>query len=192
MKVKSYKVLEKQTFEIGEFSITPIRFEDRYEIMKWRNQQVYHLRQNKELTKIDQDIYFNSVVNSLFEQNFPPQLLFSFLKKNTCIGYGGLVHINWEEKYGEISFIMETSLEENNFEVYWTIFLQLIEKIAFNQLSLNKISTYAYDLRPQLYLVLEKNNYMKFKTIKDKYFHEGKFIDVIIHSKSYREYLRNN
>ena len=33
------------------FSIVPIRMEDRYDIMKWRNEQIYHLRQNKPLPK---------------------------------------------------------------------------------------------------------------------------------------------
>ena len=49
--MQSYKVLNKQVFKSGVFSIVPIRFEDRIDIMKWRNEQMYHLRQDKPLTE---------------------------------------------------------------------------------------------------------------------------------------------
>jgi hypothetical protein len=90
-----YKVLHKQQFSVGNFSIVPIRFDDRHVIMKWRNEQLYHLRQQKPLTVEDQDTYFNTVVSKLFDQEQPNQILFSFLENGICIGYGGLVHINW-------------------------------------------------------------------------------------------------
>jgi hypothetical protein len=34
-------------------------------------------------------------------------LLFSFLKNGECIGYGGLVHINWIDQNAEISFMID-------------------------------------------------------------------------------------
>jgi len=96
-----YKVLKKQLFSIDNYSIIPIRYEDRLSILKWRNEQLYHLRQEKKLTKNDQENYFNNIVNKLFDQDRPNQILFSFLKDNICIGYGGLVHINWVNKNAE-------------------------------------------------------------------------------------------
>ena len=48
--MQSYKVLNNQVFKSGVFSIVPIRFEDRIDIMKWRNEQIYHLRQDIPLT----------------------------------------------------------------------------------------------------------------------------------------------
>ena len=149
--MNSYKILQNQIFSKEEFSLVPIRFEDRFDIMKWRNEQVYHLRQNKPLTEQDQENYFENVVAKLFDQDQPQQILFSFLENGKCIGYGGLVHINWIDKNAEISFIMETSLEKESFEKYWTIYLSLIEKVAFDDLGLHKIYTYAFDLRPKLY-----------------------------------------
>lgn len=156
--------------------------EDRYDIMKWRNEQVYHLRQEKLLTKEDQDKYFTEVVSALFGQEQPNQILFSYLKDDKCIGYGGLVHINWIDRNAEISFVMETSLEEA-FEIHWTTYLDMIEEVAFYELGMHKIFTYAFDLRPNLYTVLENLNYIKEASLKKHAFHEGKYIDVIIHSK---------
>ena len=53
--MRTYKALQQNVFEMDEYSIVPIRSDDRYEIMKWRNEQIYHLRQDKPLTKEVQD-----------------------------------------------------------------------------------------------------------------------------------------
>ena len=111
-----YKVLNKQNFSVGNYSIVPIRYEDRFEIMKWRNEQIYHLRQDKPLTVDNQEYYFKNIVVNLFDQEKPNQILFSFLENDKCIGYGGLVHINWIDLNAEISFIMDTILEIEYFQ----------------------------------------------------------------------------
>lgn len=181
--MQAYKVLNKQIFTSEKYSLVPIRFEDRYNIMKWRNEQIYHLRQAKPLTKEDQHAYFENVVAKLFNQDQPNQILFSFLENGVCIGYGGLVHINWIDQNAEISFIMDTILEENRFNEIWTIYLSLIEKVAFHELKLHKIFTYAFDLRPQLYEVLLYSKFIEEARLKEHSFFNGKFIDVLIHSK---------
>ena len=73
-----YKALNKQKYIIGNFSIVPIRFEDRMDILKWRNEQIYHLRQTTELTEADQENYFSNVISKLFNKNQPDQILFSY------------------------------------------------------------------------------------------------------------------
>ena len=114
--MKAYKPLLRKTVIYKNFKLIPIRYEDRYLIMKWRNEQIYHLRQNDPLTVKVQDEYFDNVISELFKQDKPKQILFSLLKDNKCIGYGGLVHINWVDKNAEISFIMDTKLEKINFK----------------------------------------------------------------------------
>lgn len=179
----SYKVLNKQVFSNGNYSIVPIRLEDRFAIMKWRNEQIYHLRQNKPLTEEDQDLYFETVVKKLFDQEQPNQLLFSYLEGDACIGYGGLVHINWIDRNAEISFIMETALEKKHFQLHWMTYLELIEQLAFEQLALHKIFTYAFDIRPNLYLALDKARFVEEARLKEHCFFNNNYIDVLIHSK---------
>lgn len=181
--MKEYRILQQQIYNLGSFSLVPIRFEDRLDIMNWRNEQIYHLRQNTPLTKENQDLYFENVVTKLFEQDKPNQILFSFLENGVCIGYGGLVHINWIDKNAEISFIMNTILEKNRFHEIWTAYLNLIEKVAFEELKLHKIFTYAFDIRPHLYEVLLYSNYVEEVRLKEHCFFDSKFIDVLIHSK---------
>lgn len=182
--MNSYKVLDKQIYSLGDYRIVPIRFEDRQAIMEWRNEQIYHLRQNKPLTSEDQNNYFNNVVSKLFVDESPKQILFSYLENGKCIGYGGLVHINWIDKNAEISFIMETALEENFFEFHWKKYLELLEKVAFEDLKLHKIYVYAFDLRPHLYEALTKCDFFLDAVLKEHCYFNGRYIDVIIHSKT--------
>lgn len=181
--MNSYKVLNKQSYSSGIYSIVPIRYEDRYDIMKWRNEQIYHLRQNKALTEEDQDNYFNNVISKLFEEALPKQIIFSYLKNGKCIGYGGIVHINWIDKNAEISFIMNTKLESSEKEEHWSVFLALIEEVAFKELFLHKINTYAFDLRPYLYEIFENLGFYKEATLREQCLFNKEYIDVIIHSK---------
>lgn len=181
--MSKYKVLTQQIFEKDGFTLVPIRMQDRWDIMKWRNEQIYHLRQSKPLTPEDQDRYFKEVVAELFGQEKPSQILFSFLKNGKCIGYGGLVHINWIDRNAEISFIMDTALEDEFFEENWLRYLGLIEQVAFKELTFHKIFTYAFDIRPKLYHILENNGYLQEAILKEHCFFDNKYIDVVIHSK---------
>jgi RimJ/RimL family protein N-acetyltransferase len=181
--MNSYSCLTKQKFSDSEYSLEPIRIDDKYQIMRWRNEQLYHLRQLKALTEIEQDSYFSDVVVPLFDQRQPNQILFSYLKRGVCLGYGGLVHINWWDKNAELSFIMNTGLERNEFGQHWTTFLKLIQKVAFESLGFHKIFTFAFDLRPHLYEILINNGFVKEAVLKEHAKFEDQFIDVHIHAK---------
>lgn len=181
--MNTYKALNKQIYSHGRYSLVPIRMEDRYDIMQWRNEQIYHLRQAKPLSQEDQDAYFENVVAKLFDKEQPNQILFSFLEDGVCIGYGGLVHINWLDKNAEISFIMDTCLEKDRFQEIWQPYLKLIEEVAFIDLSLHKIYTYAFDLRPHLYEALTNKGFFEDARLEEHTIFEGKTIDVLIHSK---------
>lgn len=181
--MKSYNCLNKQEFTKGGYKIVPIRLKDRFTIMEWRNEQIYHLRQNQPLTVEDQENYFLNVVSKIFDADQPNQILFSFLENDICIGYGGLVHINWVEKNAEISFIMDTKLEKENFEKIWIIYLDLIEQVAFLDLKFMKIYTYAFDLRTNLFKVLETSGFRLDTSMKN--IQRSEKGNVVIHSKKF-------
>ena len=181
--MSSYKVLDKQVFTNGQYSIVPIRMQDRFDIMKWRNEQIYHLRQKKALTVEDQDFYFHNVIEKLFDENQPSQILFSYLENGDCIGYGGLVHIIWIDKNAEISFVMDTSLEKDFFKFHWRVFLELIEQTVFSDLNFHKIYTYAFDLRPLLFEELSNLNYLEEAILNEHVLIDGNYVNIRIHSK---------
>lgn len=178
-----YSALNKQEFHQGHYSLVPIRMQDRYDIMQWRNEQIYHLRQSKPLSKEDQDRYFDTVVPALFDQARPDQLLFSYLEEGKCIGYGGLVHINWLDRNAEVSFIMATQLEQDGFHKHWGIYLNLLYQIAFDELDLHKLYTYAFDLRPHLYTTLEAQGFVREAVLPEHCLFDGEYKDVVIHSR---------
>lgn len=181
--MREYKCLSKQSYSFNEYQIVPIRDEDKYDIMQWRNDQIYHLRQSQPLTKEIQNDYFRNVIEKLFEKEYPNQLLFSYLENGICIGYGGLVHINWIDKNAEISFIINTELEREFFHKHWAIFLSLVEELSFMSLSLHKIFVFAFDLREKLYEVLEMSSYINEARLKEHTYFNENFIDVLIYSK---------
>ncbi len=183
MTERNYLCLSRQVYNAPPYSLVPIRDEDKYVIMQMRNDQIYHLRQAAPLTKEEQEKYFAGTVAGLFQKAEPGQILFSFLQNGECIGYGGLVHINWIDKHAEISFIIKPELEKDYFSICWKSFLEMLQDVAFNDLKLHKIFTYAFDLRPKLYEVLEGSGFIKEAILKEHCLFDGKFIDVIIHSK---------
>lgn len=171
------------SLSIGDYRLLPIRYEDRLQIMRWRNDQIYHLRQKAKLTAKDQDLYFENILLKEFNKKQPCQILFSLLRKDKLIGYGGLVHINWKLKDAEISFLMNTSLEKNSFNKLWCIFLKLIEKVAFEKLHLYRIFTYSFNLRPNLYDILNELSYIEERRLKNSYQYKNKYFDAIINAK---------
>ena len=78
---------------------------------------------------------------------------------------------------------MDTKLESEEFETHWTNFLNMVETLAFSEMRLHKIFTYAFDLRPHLYVVLEKCGFFKEAILREHILFEKKFINVVIHSK---------
>ena len=180
--MSNYICLQHQEQQLGNYSIVPLRYEDRFSIMKWRNEQIYHLRQARPLTEDDQQRYYDNVVSKLYDNPKPDQILFSYLEKGVCIGYGGLVHINWIDRNGEISFIMDTKLEAEHFAEHWSNYLTMLKSVAFDDLGLHKIYTYAFDLRPHLYTMLEANGYKREATLKEHCLFNGEYKDVVLHS----------
>lgn len=179
----TYKNLNQQKFELDQFWIQPIRFKSHQEIMNWRNDQIKFLRQKEKLTKPDQVQYFDTVIRKLYEVKQPDQLLYNFYHEQSLIGYGGLVHIDWQNRNAEISFILDTRL--NNVESYlekFPVFLRLIENVA-SELKFHKIFTYGYDIAAYRFEPLEKLGYQLEARLIDHISIENDLYDVRIYSK---------
>lgn len=178
--------------EIGNYKLVPIRYEDRFDIMQWRNKQIFHLRQKEPLTEELQDKYFKNVVAKLYDEEYPEQILFSYLEKDKCIGYGGLVHIDWYSQNAEISFIIDPTLEKECFNLHWKMYLSLLYKYAFEDLNLHKVYTYAFDVRPYLYEALEEGGLIYEAHLKEHFFFNREYKDVVTHYKLNPIILENN
>lgn len=182
--MRVYKCLHIDKLTEGKYTLVPIRDEDKYEIMNWRNAQLDVLRQQTPLTKEQQEHYFKTVVASLFDKEQPEQILFSFLENNELIGYGGLVHIDWTSKTAEVSFLTQTSrnISKHQFVSDWENYLTLLKKIAKDHLHFKSIFTYAYDIRPDLYIALAHSGFIETKRYRNHVKINNEMKDVVIHS----------
>ncbi len=191
--MSSYKCLQQQEFVLGNYKIVPIRLEDRFEILQWRNEQINILRQKESLTTEKQDWYFENVVKNLFDEQQPTQLLFSFLEDSTLIGYGGLVHIDWQSKNAEISFLLESKRNANSlyFRSLFCIFLDLIIKIGFGELNFIKLHTTCYKIeeRKGYIEIIELNEFVLEGELKYHIKINNKLVSVLIYSLFNQETL---
>ena len=124
--MRHYKCLRNQEFNAEDFSIRPIQDFDIESIRLWRNEQLDVLRQKKIISKKDQIDYFTKHIWPLFKQESPSQILFSFFEGTKFIGYGGLVHLSWEDKRAEMSFLVDPEISNKN-EAYSNCLLSFIQ-----------------------------------------------------------------
>ena len=157
---KGYVCLKSQCFSDGNYSILPIHLNNVEDIRKWRNDQINVLRQENPISSSTQQSYFQDRVLPNFFSFQPEQILFSLYYQNSLIGYGGLVHISWENFSGEMSFLVDKSRAQNP-DIYsedLSNFIKLIRKVA-SELGLSKITTETFAHRSFHIQILEKNGF---------------------------------
>lgn len=178
-----YRCLRQQIFSQAPYTLLPLRHHDQHLIRQWRNEQIDILRQSQPLSAAQQSHYYDTVVASLFDQAQPAQLLFAFLHHDELIGYGGLVHIAWADRNAEISFLLATERNHNHtlFAHEWRVYVQLLQQVAFDDLGLHKIYTYAYDIRPHLTNLLPQMGFVQEARLHQHVYIHQQWTDVLIH-----------
>ncbi|MEM7102972.1 MAG: GNAT family N-acetyltransferase [Bacteroidota bacterium] len=178
-----YLCLNKTSFDRSLYTLSAIRQEDMMSIMHWRNAQMDVLRQKKRLTEQDQMWYFENLVSPLFEQEKPPQILLSLFLDSELIGYGGLVHISWEDLRAEVSFLVspERASDQDIYSDDFSNYLSILKRIAFSELGLNKIFTETYDIRDHHISILEKAGFLLEGRLKKHNLVNGEWTDSLMH-----------
>ncbi|MHA8095470.1 GNAT family N-acetyltransferase [Aquirufa lenticrescens] len=180
----SYKCLNKNTFTNGNFQIKPISIDDIESIRLWRNMQMDVLRQKKEISVSQQIDYFNSNIKPTFNQDFPNQVIFSYFKNNVLIGYGGLVHISWEDKRSEMSFLLNPKYISDNivYANYFLKFIHFMKDVNFDILKFHRIFTETYSHRIFHIEILEKGGFKLEGILRDHNFLNNQYTNSLIHS----------
>ena len=184
MKLSGYQLLDGFYETIGEYAISSIKLEDAESIRIWRNQQISALRQSSILSKDEQSSYFKKVIEPSFSDEEPRQILLRYTLKNDLIGYGGLVHLNWPDRKGEVSFLLDTNRtkDKDQYTIECKTFLKLIKKCAFEKLGLNKISTYAYSHRENHVQSIENAGFTREGILRQDTIVDGNWVDAILSS----------
>lgn len=160
-------------------TVRELMFDDLLKIKEWRNQQINILRQNRKLTDKDQEKYWEKIKNSKEEKLFAINN-----KKGNLIGYGGLVNIDNENKKAEISFLLDTKIEEGT-KKYSKIFLEFLKYIVdhgFGEMNLTRIFTETYEFRNKHMQILERAGFKKEGLLRSNVIKKGRSFDSLIHS----------
>ncbi len=185
-----YKCLSEQEYKLNEFSLSPINLDNLKKIRIWRNSQLDVLRQKEVISEEMQILYFNNQILPNYKESNPKQLLFGFYKNEILIGYGGLVHISWEDKRAEISFLLDSifTIDSNEHDSLFGFYLQLIQRVGFENLKFNKLHTEVYSFRSHHIAILEKNNFMKEGILRQHILIDNIYHDSVLHSKLSKEF----
>ena len=185
-----FRCLKTQRFTRSDLTLVPLRKQDLGAIKTWRNAQIDVLRQKRLLSDADQETYWTRVIAPSFQQEQPAQLLFSLLHRpcedsqaTRLIGYGGLVHLDWDAARAEVSFLLDPALAEDP-EVYAQIFgtyLRLIQGVAFKELSLHRLTTETFDLREHHVRLLERANFRLEGRLRDHVRIGSRLVDSLLH-----------
>lgn len=179
----SYKCLKKQEHSLENYKLIPIRQSDMGLIKKWRNSQIDILRQSAPLTDKAQKKYYQEVLAPSFSEKHPHQILFSYFYGDTLIGYGGLVHIAWNSKRAEVSFLLDTDRanDEAQYKKDHSVFLQLIKEVSFNHLHFHRLFTETFDIRPIHIETIESQGFILEGKLREHVLIKDKYIDSLIH-----------
>ena len=109
--------------------------------------------------------YWNEKILPSFKGEKPDQLLFCLedLKTEELLAYGGLVHIDWDKKHAESSFLANPIFDKQTKE-YESLFLSYLDFLirAAKQLNFLNIYSETYSFRTKHIKILEKYGYEQY------------------------------
>ena len=187
---EEFSLLKKKSFSHGKYSISSIRMSDAESLRIWRNDQIDALRQSQYLSSAAQKKYFEKVIKVEFPKTNPSLLLVRFTLNNKFIGYGGLVHINWTDQRAEVSFLLETGRSKNT-SLYVSelkIFMLLIQKLAFEHLDFNKLTTESFDHRDHHVKAIEECGFQRDGVLRQHTKVDGGWVNAILCSRLSTEF----
>lgn len=184
----TYAVLPRAEYLAPPIRIRPVRREDREAIRVWRNGQIKVLRQTAPITEEQQTAYFDRVVLPDLAADRPRQILFSIFEgegfdEAARIGYGGLVHISWEDRRAEVSFLLATHLAGTPDETgrYLPAFHAAMRQVAFEDLRFVKLTLETWAFRTDFLKVYAACGFREAGRWTSHIWHDGAFHDSLLH-----------
>lgn len=149
----------------------------------WRNAQIDVLRQTRAITHEEQIAYFERVVWPDKQSDHPSNILLGLFEKDRIIGYGGLVHIAWDYARAEVSFLLATEIAQDD-EAVSTLFatwLRQMQRLAFDDLGLSRLTTETYAMRALHIRVLEETGFQREGLLREHVRVGGGPMDAVVH-----------
>lgn len=152
-------------------------------IRQWRNAQLEVLRQSRPISGQEQADYFAQMIWPDKSEIRPTTILLAYLEDERLIGYGGLVHIQWDDRRAEVSFLLDPQRETdpNGRAVDFGRFLELIKEFAFVDLGLARLYTETYAMRERHIETLECHAFRPEGRLRSHVRVKGQPVDSLVH-----------
>tara|TARA_A100001011_G_scaffold312440_1_gene329883 strand:+ start:186 stop:779 length:594 start_codon:yes stop_codon:yes gene_type:complete len=175
--------LSNKSISHGDYSLIAVQSRDIEQIRIWRNMQISVLRQSSPISREEQLNYYKDKIFPSMRLKEPLNILMSFLMKGELIGYGGLVHLNWHDRRGEISFLLNPLFTQDKmiYKEKHIIFLRLLSILAFKDLGFNKIFTETWATRVPHINNLEAFGFKLEGILRKHVLINGRYEDALIH-----------
>lgn len=180
-----YSCLPRPVVSNGSLQLSAVQPEYIESIRQWRNAQRPVLRQNGEISVQQQIDYFETQVWPSMEEDCPNNILLAIHRDSQLIGYGGLVHISWQDKRAEVSFLLEPDKADAHPDYVHTFehYLHTVGELAFTDLQFNRLFTETWATRSIHMQALESAGFEREGVMKEHTIQEGVYTDSIIHGR---------
>ena len=176
----------------NERYLYPLSKEHLSKLKDWRNSQRDKLRQWKPLTDYNQEKWFQKIS----EEN--TQVFFAIMTPNereknmSFIGYCGITGIDFINRRGEISFLVN-SVRAQDKELYREDFLSALYMLCqygFEEINLHKLFAETFAFREHHIKILEDFGFHHDGILRKHQFIKGQYHDSLIHSILYDEWIQ--
>lgn len=177
--------MPRARIEAGRFALRAVEPRDIEAIRTWRNAQMQWLRQPAPIDAESQAQYFAANIWPAMALAEPANILVSFEEAGVLIGYGGLVHIAWEHRRAEVSFLLDPAHVDDHggYAERFLAFLGLLQTLAFDDLHLGRLWTETFDGRDRHIAILEKAGFVREGRLREHMRIDGRPVDSIIHGR---------
>ena len=178
-----YTVMARSTLRHGELLVRAVDPQDIESIRQWRNAQMEVLRQTAVISPEAQEVYFAEQVWPDKSSTQPEQILLAIERDGSLIGYGGLVHIAWQDRRAEVSFLLAPPIEHapEDRRIVFSNFLRLVQELAFKDLGLSRLWTETYAHRSSHLDTLEAAGFRREGCLRSHVIINNEYVDSLIH-----------
>jgi RimJ/RimL family protein N-acetyltransferase len=178
-----YACMPRERLGQGDLWVAAVRPQDIESIRVWRNAQIDVLRQKAPISREQQQAYYATQIWPTFDAPEPANILLGYHEADKLIGYGGLVHIAWEHRRAEVSFLLDPArmAAPDIYERYFTAFLGLMKRLAFEDLGLERLTTETFAIRVDIIRMLEAAGFRHEGTLRRHVWINGRPVDSLVH-----------
>jgi len=169
----------------GRFHLTAVQNAHIEPIRNWRNRQMDVLRQTRPISESEQADYYATHIWPTMDHACPANVLVTYFRDGMAVGYGGLVHVAWEHLRAEISFILDPDAfgDEVAYAALFMPYLGLIQRLAFDELRLERLWTETYAFRREHIRCLELAGLKPEGILRNHVRVNGQAVDSLLHAR---------